>query len=241
MRSRGGGGEAVATAWREWTSHRCMPQGIEPLSLLEFNPVNLGSRASYRHSGRGPLPTKHRGTPPIKALTGEAPGTRSPTEPRHWDQPNILPLDLNRSRLILKTQKKNLELSLIPFLNRSVYRAQNVITASYVLSDYFHFKTEIYTYFGPLVSKNYQLHHKTHVDCGSLNALGDKSLISRSANSCLHKTYYLILDILLSQHKLNLNHDVFGMNTRLVVIGVKYCLLILTVWLMWIFNAVFHS
>jgi hypothetical protein len=30
------------------------------------------------------------------------------------------------------------------------------------------------------------------------------------------------LDILLSQHKLNLNHDVFDMNTRLVVIGVKY-------------------
>jgi hypothetical protein len=38
-------------------------------------------------------------------------------------------------------------------------------------------------------------------------------LISRSANFCLLKTYYLILDILLSQHKLNLNHDVLGMNT----------------------------
>jgi hypothetical protein len=38
-------------------------------------------------------------------------------------------------------------------------------------------------------------------------------LISRSANSCLLKTCDLILDILLSQHKLNLNHDVFGMNT----------------------------
>jgi hypothetical protein len=87
----------------------------------------------------------------------------------------------------------------------------------------FHFETETYTYFGPLVSKNYRLHHKTHVDCGSLNALGDKSLINRSANSYLLKTYYLILDILLSQHKLNLNHNVFGMNTRHVVIGVKYC------------------
>jgi hypothetical protein len=73
------------------------------------------------------------------------------------------------------------------------------------------------------VSKNHRLHHKTHVDCGSLNAPGDKSLISRSVNSCLLKTYYLILDILLSQHKLNLNHDVFGMNIQLVVIGVKYC------------------
>jgi hypothetical protein len=77
----------------------------------------------------------------------------------------------------------------------------------------FHFETETYTYFGPLVSKNYRLHHDTHVDCGSLNALGGKSLISRSANSCLLKTYYLILDILLSQHKFNLNYDVFAMNT----------------------------
>jgi hypothetical protein len=51
-------------------------------------------------------------------------------------------------------------------------------------------------------------------------------LINISANSCLLKTYYLILDILLSQHKLNLNHDVFGINTGLVVIGVKYCQLI---------------
>jgi hypothetical protein len=31
------------------------------------------------------------------------------------------------------------------------------------------------------------------------------------------------LDILLSQHKINLNYDVFGMNTRFVVIGVEYC------------------
>jgi hypothetical protein len=62
-----------------------------------------------------------------------------------------------------------------------------------------------------------------------MNALGDKSLISGSTNSCLLKTYYLILNILLSQHKLNLNHDVFGMNTRLVVIGVKYYQLIPTV------------
>jgi hypothetical protein len=31
------------------------------------------------------------------------------------------------------------------------------------------------------------------------------------------------LDILLSQHKLNLNHNMFDMNTRLIVIEVKYC------------------
>jgi hypothetical protein len=61
------------------------------------------------------------------------------------------------------------------------------------------------------------------VDCGSLNALGDKSLVNRSVNSYLLKTYDLMLDILLLQLKLNLNHHVFGMNTRLVIIGVKYC------------------
>jgi hypothetical protein len=59
-----------------------------------------------------------------------------------------------------------------------------------------------------------------------MNTLDDKSLDNRSANSCFLKTYDLILDILLSQYKLNLNHDVFGMNTQFVVIGVKYCQLI---------------
>jgi hypothetical protein len=53
------------------------------VSLLGLIPVNLGSRASYRHDGRGPLPTNPVVTPPFKALTGEAPGTRSPIEPRH--------------------------------------------------------------------------------------------------------------------------------------------------------------
>jgi hypothetical protein len=133
------------------------------------------------------------------------------------------------------------------FLNRLVYRAWNVIIASYVLSD---LKTTIHLsvlkhklilILGPLVSKNYWLYHKTHVDCGSLNVLGGKSLISKSVNYCLLMTYYLILDILLSQHKLNLNHDVFCMNTWLIVIGVKYYQFILGVWLMWTFNVVFHS
>jgi hypothetical protein len=45
--------------------------------------VNLNSCSSYRHGGRGPLPTDLVVTPPIKALTGEAPGTQSPIEPRH--------------------------------------------------------------------------------------------------------------------------------------------------------------
>jgi hypothetical protein len=115
------------------------------------------------------------------------------------------------------------------FLDRSVYREQNVLITSYVLSDLtstIHvsiLKQKLILIFGPLVSKNRRLYHKTNVDCGSLNALGGKSLVSRSANSYLLKTCDLILNILLSQYKLNLNHDVFGMNTRLVVIGVKYC------------------
>jgi hypothetical protein len=44
-------------------------------SSLRVKPVNLGSRASYRHGGRGPLPMDPVVTPPFKALTGEAPGT----------------------------------------------------------------------------------------------------------------------------------------------------------------------
>jgi hypothetical protein len=113
-----------------------------------------------------------------------------------------------------------------------VYRARNVIIAGYVLSyltTTIHLsilKQKLILNFEPLVSKNHQLYHKTYVDYASLNAMGDKSLISRSVNSYLLKTHDLILDIFLSQHKLNLNHDVFGMNTRLVVIGVKYCQLI---------------
>jgi hypothetical protein len=61
-----------------------------------------------------------------------------------------------------------------------------------------------------------------HVDCDSLNALGGKPLASKSANSYLLKNYDLILDIILSQHKLNFILNVFGINTRLVVIGVMH-------------------
>jgi hypothetical protein len=43
--------------------------------------MNLDSRASYRHGGRGPLPTDPVIKPPFKTLTGEAPGTRCLTEP----------------------------------------------------------------------------------------------------------------------------------------------------------------
>jgi hypothetical protein len=66
-------------------SRRYVPSGIGPVFLLGFSAhlTNLSSRTSYRHSGRGQLPTKRRETPLIKVLTGEAPGTRSPTELRH--------------------------------------------------------------------------------------------------------------------------------------------------------------
>jgi hypothetical protein len=54
----------------------------DPLTLRVLaQQTDLSSRASYRHGGRGPLPTKRRETSTIKALTGEASGTRSPTEP----------------------------------------------------------------------------------------------------------------------------------------------------------------
>jgi hypothetical protein len=48
-------------------------------------------------------------------------------------------------------------------------------------------------------------------------------LINSTASTYLLRTYDLILDFLLSQHKTNLNHDVFDMNTFLVVIGVENC------------------
>jgi hypothetical protein len=153
-----------------------------------------------------------------------------------WDQPNILPIDLNRSKL-----------SLLPFLDISVYRARNVIITSYVLSNltttiYLSIlKKKLILIFWSLVSKNHRLYNKTHVNYDFLNALSGKSLISRSANSYLLTTYNLILDILLSQYKLNLNHYVFGMNKQLVVIGVKYRQRIPAVWFMWIFKADFHS
>jgi hypothetical protein len=72
------------------------------------------------------------------------------------------------------------------------------------LNDYntlFHFKIESYTLFWALVSKDHRLYHKTHVDYGSLNTLGDMHLISGTASTYLLKTYNLILDFLLSQHK----------------------------------------
>jgi hypothetical protein len=56
--------------------------------MVLSQPTNLGSRASYRHGGRSPLPTNYRKMPLIKALTGETPGTQSPTELWHWDQSN---------------------------------------------------------------------------------------------------------------------------------------------------------
>jgi hypothetical protein len=85
-----------------------------------------------------------------------------------------------------------------------VHRACHVIIVSYVLSDLTnitHFsilKLNLILNFGTIVYKDHRLYHKTHVDCGSLNALGGKSLISGTASTYLLKTYDLILDFLLS-------------------------------------------
>jgi hypothetical protein len=57
----------------------------------------------------------------------------------------------------------------------------------------------------------------------SLNTLKGNPLVSGTVSTYLFKTYDLILDFLLSQHKLNFNHDVFGINTFLVVMAVEYC------------------
>jgi hypothetical protein len=57
-------------ARKEWASHRCVPQGIRPVSLLGLSPVNLSSCASYRHDGRGSLPMDLVVTPLIKAIRG---------------------------------------------------------------------------------------------------------------------------------------------------------------------------
>jgi hypothetical protein len=59
------------TARKEWTFHHCVPQGIGPVSLLGLKTtVNLGSRASYRHGDKGPLPTDLVVMSPIKTLRG---------------------------------------------------------------------------------------------------------------------------------------------------------------------------
>jgi hypothetical protein len=118
-----------------------------------------------------------------------------------------------------------------------VYRARHVIIVSYVLSDltttthFFISKSNPILNFGPSVFKDHRLYHKIHVDCGSLNTLYGKSLISDTASTYLLKTYDLILDFFLSQYKTNLNHDVFGTDTFFVVIGVMYCLHIAAVYL----------
>jgi hypothetical protein len=56
-----------------------------------------------------------------------------------------------------------------------------------------------------------------------LNALGGRHSISGTISTYLLRTYDLIFDFLLSQHKTNLNHDVFDTDTFLVVIEVENC------------------
>jgi hypothetical protein len=52
---------------------------------------------------------------------------------------------------------------------------------------------------------------------------GPRPLISGTTSTYLLMTYDLILNFLLSQHKLNLKHDVFDTNTFFIFIGVEYC------------------
>jgi hypothetical protein len=54
--------------------------------------MNFGSRASYRHGGRGPLSTDLVVTPPFKALTREAPGLDLPLNPDIEINPTFSPL-----------------------------------------------------------------------------------------------------------------------------------------------------
>jgi hypothetical protein len=64
--------------------------------------MNLGSRASYRHSGRSPLPTDLVVTSPIKALRGVDGDLVSKRKLGIEINPTFSPLGLNRPRLILK-------------------------------------------------------------------------------------------------------------------------------------------
>jgi hypothetical protein len=72
MRSRGGSGDCAKGV----DIPPLRDSGKQSRSSLLLSPVNLGSRASYRHDGRDPLPTDPVVTPPFKT-----PGTRSLTEP----------------------------------------------------------------------------------------------------------------------------------------------------------------
>jgi hypothetical protein len=184
-------------------------------------------------------------TPPIKVLSGGWQGLGLQPIPFVEINPTFSPLISVDQRLTLNL--KDLELSLIPFIDISVYRARYALIVSYVLSDLMTtiyisiLKQKFILIFESLVSKNHWLCHKTHVDCSSLNTLGGKALVRRSAIIVCSRlmVWYWIFSF--HNTSLKLNHDVFDMNTRLVVVGIKYCQLTSAVWLMWIFNAVFHS
>jgi hypothetical protein len=96
-------------------------------------------------------------------------------------------------------------------------------------------------YHGLLVSKDHRLYHKSM----SIVVLWTHWTVSLwlAVPQVLNllRTYDLIFDFLLSQHKTNLNHDVFDTNTFLIVIGVMYCLHITVVYLSWSFKHVYHS
>jgi hypothetical protein len=61
-------------------------------SSLGLSQVNLGSRGSYKHGGRGPQSTDLVVTPSFKALTGEAPGLSLPPNSGIEINPTFSPL-----------------------------------------------------------------------------------------------------------------------------------------------------
>jgi hypothetical protein len=68
----GSDGEAVAVVavHGSGASHLYVPSGIRPPFSVRSSTVNLGLLASYKHDGRGPLPTDQVVTPLIKVLRG---------------------------------------------------------------------------------------------------------------------------------------------------------------------------
>jgi hypothetical protein len=92
----------AAAVVRQWVFLPLCAFGTSDLWIGRSSLMHLGSQVSYRHDGRGLLTTNLVKTPSIEALTGDVMRTLSQIDSRYWDQPNILPIDLNRPRLILK-------------------------------------------------------------------------------------------------------------------------------------------
>jgi hypothetical protein len=129
-----------------------------------------------------------------------------------------------------------------PSFDSSTHRDQRVPEASYVPLDSFdysvssHLKTRLYFLWGRLfcmasLSRDHRLSLKPMLATCSLNTLGGKPFVSRSASILFvlicSKTNSLILDT--PFHNIKLDLDVFGYITRFVVVSIKYCGLIVAI------------